>query len=70
MTDPDPTPGSRVRSTIPGFPWIGTVTKVEDSLCPFKIAWDNGTVESVLPKEIEVLSAPRDLDALLGQGRN
>ena len=49
---------SRVRSTIPGFPWIGTMIAYEPEFpaFPFKVCWDNETHENCSAGELKVLS--------------
>lgn len=47
--------GTRVRSTVPGYPWKGTVIAPDPDLRLCRVLWDNGTIEACLDDEIEVL---------------
>lgn len=49
--------GTRVRSTVPGYPWKGVLLKPDPDLpeCPYNVKWDNGMVEACLEDEIVVL---------------
>lgn len=72
LTDPvAPEPirqGTRVRSTLPGCDWTGTVVGCVGDVFPYRVLWSDGTEEWCSAHELQLL-ADAEWDAALGQGR-